>query len=1444
MNPHLICSSNKKVKPALSWAFTASAAFALCGLGLLASPQAARAQVPAPWQIAHVGNGSGSAAYTNGTFTVLGSGADIYNDVDDFEYVYQPVTNEFNIVARVVSQDANNGYYAKSGVMCHNGLTSLNQEAAIYVFPTNGYDLVEFISRSSDGSTTSVGSGAGRITEGAIYVRLTRVGNEFTGYQSADGVNWSQVGAATIAMPANVLAGLHQEPNDSSVQGGATFDQVVLNGTLTGPPSTPSFTPTGGTYVGAQSVTISADAGVSGETIFYTTDGTNPTNSGTVQSGASPVIVSVAVGATETIMAYATNSGVGSSAVVSATYTTVSGTTGVWTNLAGGNYSVSGNWTNNAVPNGGGVTADFSSLTLTANTTVSLDFPVTLGSLLFGDAGIAYSWTVDGGNTLTLAGNGGASTITVNNQTNTMAVVMAGTNNLTKTGSGTLTLSAANTYTGNTIVNGGTLMFSGGGTIPSGNTLTINNGGTLTFGQNDTWGGDGTTTSAAITVNTGGTLASGGDFNTLWNVTLNDGMVLLNGGAYDAYPAFQFGGTLTASGISAVNVGSGVYNLINIGGAGNGNLTVSTPNVTDVFTVNGPLQDNNQISPSGLIKTGSGTLTLAGANTYTGTTTVSNGMLQVNAGSALATGPIIVYGGTFEMDGFNASGAPTASAALTINGGLVDGNNGQLYGPVTVNGGVLSAGTTASMGTLYIYNTLSISSGGTVAMRIDKTGGSLSYDSLSSGGYSVTYDGTLTVTNVTSDATPLAANDAFYLFPGAGSGNYHGTFAIVNLPALPDGLSWDLSGLTSDGSIKVTTGTPTPVFAPPAGNYAGSLSVNISSEPGAEIYYTTDGSDPTTSSTVQSNASPAVVVIPADTANYVINAYAISPGKGPGPASGYAFATYNTVTTPTWLAPYSDNWSDIYSWSNNVVANGVGVTADFSKLTLSDSDTTVTLDAPETVGSLVFADQGNAYNWVLTNSFSGVLTLAVTNGSPTIAVTNQSATLAVPLAGTNGLTKTGAGTLTLSANNTYTGNIVISNGALLANSDNIWDTLATAGALGNPSIAGRTVTINDGGVLQFGSGNLLGGPQTNEYPQLAFVINHGGSMIGYSGDLNTIGALTLNGGTLTTADGYGSGAQSFYLSSGSVTVGGSSASLIQAGGTTNNGIHLAATTTFNVASTGATGADLTVSAALLNRDQDDSGTASLVKTGAGTMALNAVNTYSGTTMVNAGTLQVNGSLNIGAVTVSGGTLGGNGTIGGAVTVNSGGTLAAGTASLDALTINHSLNLNGNVRFNISKTGGTLAWNQMLGTTTVTYGGTLMVTNLTSDTNQLAAGDSFQLFPSGTYFGGFRSTNLPALSAGLAWDTTGLTNNGSIQVVSEVVVTPPTLSGGKALGGGQFEMTFSGTSNQTYSVLTATNLTLPLANWTVLTSGKFGGASVIYTNTTATNKTQFYRIKSP
>ena len=153
---------------------------------------------------------------------------------------------------------------------------------------------------------------------------------------------------------------------------------------------------------------------------------------------------------------------------------------GVWTNLAGGSWANSANWSAGAIANGTDATADFSQFTLGVAPTVTLDGAQSIGNLIFGDKGNTYGWKLNtgSGGPLTLSFSSASPVITVNGQTTTVGLVLDGTQGLAKVGAGTLVLTNANTFTGGLTLSNGVALEDF--TSLSTPTDLINNGNALT----------------------------------------------------------------------------------------------------------------------------------------------------------------------------------------------------------------------------------------------------------------------------------------------------------------------------------------------------------------------------------------------------------------------------------------------------------------------------------------------------------------------------------------------------------------------------------------------------------------------------------------------------------------------------------------------------------------------------------------------------------------------------------------------------------------------------------------------------------------------------------------------------------------------------------------------------------------------------------------------------
>jgi hypothetical protein len=182
--------------------------------------------LPSNWSTWDVGGVdlSGSAAYTNGVYTIKGSGADIWGTSDSFQFVFQPWSGDGQIVARVTGVQ-NTAPYAKAALMFRETLDDDSRNGIIYLSPTSGVSLQ---GRASTGVlTTNVNTVAG---SQPIWLSLLRLGNVLSGYESSDGVNWTLVGTNTIPMATAAYIGLAVTSKSNTVLNVSTFDHVSVGG--------------------------------------------------------------------------------------------------------------------------------------------------------------------------------------------------------------------------------------------------------------------------------------------------------------------------------------------------------------------------------------------------------------------------------------------------------------------------------------------------------------------------------------------------------------------------------------------------------------------------------------------------------------------------------------------------------------------------------------------------------------------------------------------------------------------------------------------------------------------------------------------------------------------------------------------------------------------------------------------------------------------------------------------------------------------------------------------------------------------------------------------------------------------------------------------------------------------------------------------------------------
>lgn len=1098
----------------------------------------------------------------------------------------------------------------------------------------------------------------------------------------------------------------------------ASFDGLSLTGAGVVGPASVSISPQSTAVVKGMPVTFSASV------IGPVPTGYQWKFNGTDIPGATSSTYTIASVAAADAGSYTVVANAVTSAAASLTISTPPGS-GVWTNAGGGSWTTTGNWSGNSIASGTDAVADFSTLSVTANATVTLNGAKTVGAMVFDDLDATKnSWTVsqNTSGSLTLATSSGTPAISTQVPI-TISAVVAGTQGMFKNGTGTLTLSGASTLTGTVQVTGGTLEVSNkSGDCP----YSVASGATLRIGYN-TGGGYANTNLVingdGVAATTGFYLAGGKTYNASGQIILQAapttirqyGSGLAKIGTYDIngnglWCTANASGSVIDANVQIVSSGFGMSMDIDPG--------VST--LTGDLTINGSLN----IGSLGFYKRGPGSVLLKGA------ATASNTAVKVLEGTVLC--------GATNCLGSAAAVPVSSGAKLSLNG------YSQTVASVTD-----SAGGTISFDGANTLTATTATLGGALQMTVNKGATPSSSRLVSSN--ALAYAGTLSIT--IQGATPLALGDSFQLFSAP---SYSGAFTSIALPNLPVGLAWDTSALATTGSISIIA--------------AGSSQWNGG------------GADTNWSSALNWN--------------------------GVAPSNNQVL-TFAGTTRPSSVNNLLTSVGQIVFSNGGFSLSGTAVTLQWGVLNQAGNNTWG-------VATTLLAAQSYTSN-------GGTLTVSGTTATAGFNLTldgSGSHTVSGVISGTGGLVKSGTGTAALSAKNTYTGLTTINGGIL--------NLTANGGSTG--TIRG-TATVNTGGTLQLSTGDATG--YSGGASALTVINLTGGTLNVNTTSNQTLGSAVINmtGGTIS---GLSGGNIDFF--------GGGSALNTFASSTTSviSGVQLSplrqGNTTFNVAAgTTASGIDLDITSVLKASGSGDPVGAVFYKDGAGTMRLSATNTYARATTVSAGTLLVNGSLAAGStVTVSSGaTLGGSGTINGPTTVSSGGVIAPGSLGVGTLTLNNTLSLSGTARMEIGKTGTTLTTDRISGLTTVTYGGTLEVTK--TGTTDLVAGDSFQLFSATTRTGSFSTISLPALTAGLVWNTTALSTTGTIMVAKGPQSITFDALAGKIFGDASFTLSATASSglpvsysssNTSVATISGNTVTIVGAGSTTITASQSGDASYL------------------
>ncbi|GAS21817.1 outer membrane protein IcsA autotransporter precursor [Salmonella enterica] len=805
---------------------------------------------------------------------------------------------------------------------------------------------------------------------------------------------------------------------------------------------------------------------------------------------------------------------------------------------------------------------------------------------------------------------------------------ISGSGQVVKSGDKTLTLSGANSYTGGTTISGGTLVASnvealGTGDITDNATLELNAGGDFANNIGGTGSvvksGDKTLTLSGSNTYTGGTTISGGTLVATnvealgtGDVTDNATLELNTGGDF----ANDIGGTgsvvksgdetLTLSGANSYTGGTtisgGTLVASNVEALGTGDVT---DNATLELNTGGDF--DNAISGSGqVVKSGDKTLTLSGANSYSGATTISGGTLVATNVEALGSGDVtddatleLNTGGTFD-NAISGSGQVVKSGDETLT---LSGTN-TYSGGTLISGGTLVASNVEALGTGDVTNdaVLELNTGGTFDNAISGSGQvvksgdkmlTLSGANSYSGGTLIS-DGTLVASNVEALGSGDVTNDAVLEL------NTGGTFDNVISGSGKVEKSGD-DALTLSGSNTYTGGTlisggtlvASNVEALGTGdvtdnatlalNAGGDFTNNIGGtgrvEKSGDQTLTLSGSNTYTGGTLISSGTLVATSVDA---------------LGTGNVTNNATLALNTGG----------------DFINNIGGTGRVEKSGDDALTLSGSNT-------YTGGTLISGGT------LVANDVNALGTGDVTDNAALML--NTGGDFINNIGGTGRVEKSGDDTLTLSGSNTYTGGTLISGGTLVANDVNALGTgdvtddatleLNTGGDFDNAiSGSGQVVKSGDDTLTLSGSNTYTGGTLISSGTLVANDVNALGT-----GDVTDNATLELNtGGEFDNAiSGSGnvvkSGADTLTLSGSNTYTGGT---------TINDGTLVA--TSVDALGTG----DVTDDATLeLNTggdfDNAIGGSGHVVKSGDDTLTLSGSNTYTGGTLISGGTLVAN-----------------------------------------------------------------------------------------------------------------------------------------------------------------------------------------------------------------------------
>lgn len=673
----------------------------------------------------------------------------------------------------------------------------------------------------------------------------------------------------------------------------------------------------------------------------------------------------------------------------------------------------------------------------------------------------------------------------------TISTVISGSPGVSKYGAGTLTLSGSNTYTGNTVINAGTL-------VANSNTALGNTSGT--------------------------TILSGGSTPTvlqLGNVTITNETVTLNSDSVtSAISQIYVPASTTATFNGPINFAGGYRNKIITDGTLNVQGTINGNSIGWIFLYlggsgTGTMNSTVSIGNIHFLKDGTGTWTINSSGNTWNATCVNEGILKNGITNALPTSTIMVIGAndasnvTYNMNGYSQEVK-----------GITDGGT---------TGGTKQITNTGSVSTLTINNNIeyTYSYPITSAINIVKNGSA----KFTLAGVN-TYTGTTTVSagNLCINGSTASAS-AVSVASGAtlsGTGTISGTISISNSGIITPGdggtstLSTGSLTLNSTSNLNFELGSSSDRIAV-SGNLIldGTLNITNTTGFGVGTYTIMTYTGSLTNNTLSLGTVPSGY-------DYTINA---SGGNvtvtvtGSGQSSGL---TWDTNTGSGYQAG-NGTWGTNNYWSSdgtNLVAwPGAGKSATFAG---SDGSWTITVNGTQNVDSIAFLNNG--YN------ISGGTSLNFSTKPGVFVDASKSATIGTAITGNPGLIKYGTGTLILGGVNTYSGATIINAGTLVINGSTASGsavTVSSGAILAGTGTASGSVNASGGTISpgNTGTGTLSTGALTlNSSSNLNYELGSSSDRITVNGNLTLDGILNI-----TNVSGFGASTYTIMTYSGSLT---------------------------------------------------------------------------------------------------------------------------------------------------------------------------------------------------------------------------------------------------------------------------------------------------------------------